>query len=784
MKYKDILKKMTLEEKISLCSGVNAWQTKAMDRHGIPSLFMCDGPHGLRKQDIDGDNDMLGINASRPATCFPTAVTTASSWDTDLIGQIGEAIATEAIAYDVGLVLGPGLNIKRDPLSGRNFEYFSEDPYLSGKLAASFVRRAEEKGVGTCLKHFAFNNQEYSRFNSDSVMDDRTMREIYLAGFEIAVKEGKPSTLMSAYNKINGVHCSDSVMLLKEILRDEWGFEGMVVTDWGGMHDRIKAFKAGCDLSMPGGSDYMEKDVLEAVKAGVLSEEDIDACANRILELVFSKQRETKASYSFDEKGHHRLAARAAEQGAVLLKNEGILPLSENQSIALIGHMAGAMRYQGAGSSHINPTQIVNPIDAMPNASFAKGCDIRGNTDSALLSQAVKLAKEADVAVVFAGLPNRYESEGFDRDDLKMPEGHIRMIESVAAANPNTLVVLLCGGVVELPWIDKVKALLYMGLPGQAGGEAIANLLYGRVNPSGKLTETWPIKYEDCPSAGHFKGLKNAQYREGIYVGYRYYDKAGVKVRFPFGFGLSYTSFDYSNIELDGNRVRVQIKNTGDRPGAELVQLYIKPPQDGLHRPVKELKGFAKVMLEPGQSKSIDFLLDDRSFAVWADGWKIQKGTYTILVGPSSVDLPLSVTIEKDGHLLAAPSWQKGKWYESLEGRPSQEEWEAMLGRKHVEDIPKKGSFTMNNTMEEMRPHSLVMKLAYKRVEKNIIKFNGGKKDYDNPEFRMMMACSVGSPLRSMQISSGIRGELLQGLLDMANGHYLRGLKKILKRKK
>lgn len=780
MKYADILRKMTLEDKIALCSGANVWETKKMEGYGIPSIFMCDGPHGLRKQDLENESDMLGINESRPATCFPTAVTTGSSWDTSLIGQISEAIAQEALAYNVGLVLGPGINIKRDPLNGRNFEYISEDPYLSGKMAASFIKKAQEKGIGTSLKHFAFNNQEYKRFNSDSVMDERTMREIYLTGFEIAVKEGKPATLMSAYNKINGVHCSDSKMLLNDILRDEWGFEGLVVTDWGGMHDRIEAFKAGCDLSMPGGSDYMEKDVLEAVKAGDLPESAIDVCANRVLGLVFNAAKALKGTYKFDEDEHHALAARGAEQGAVLLKNEGLLPLSDQESIAVIGHMAGAMRYQGAGSSHINPTRLVNPIDAMPDAVFAKGCDIRGNTNSALLEEAVSTAKQADVAVVFAGLPNRYESEGFDRDDLKMPEGHIKMIEAVARANPKTVVVLLSGSVVECPWIDRVQALLYMGLPGQAGGEAIANLLYGRVNPSGRLTETWPIAYETCPTAGHFKGLKDAQYREGIYVGYRYYDKADVSVRFPFGYGLSYTSFEHSQLEVNGNKVSVNVKNTGDRAGAEVVQLYIKHPVGGLHRPVKELKGFTKVFLQPGESQTVEFLLDERSYAVWTDGWRVPKGNYTILVGPSSDELPLRAIVEKDGSDVSAPTWQKNSWYVTLRGHLGIEDWERMLGRKHEEGVLQKGSFTMNNTVEEMRPYSLVMRLVYRYVEKRIAKVYGGKKDYDNPEFKMMMASSVGSPLRSMQISSGIRGGLMKGLLEIANGHYLRGLREIL----
>ena len=567
MDIEKILQQMTLEDRIALCSGENFWETKKYEKYGIPSLFMCDGPHGLRKQEDAAD--MLGVNKSRPATCFPAEVTTAGSWDPELLTAIGSAIGQEAREQGVGLVLGPGANLKRNPLCGRNFEYFSEDPYLAGKLAAGFIRGAEAQGIGTSLKHFAVNSQEKSRFTSNSVLDDRTLRELYLTAFEIAVKEGHPSTLMCAYPKLNGVHCSDNKALLTDILRTEWGFGGMVVTDWGAMNDRPEGFRAGCDLNMPGGSDYMEKEVLQAVKDGTLPERCIDDSARRVLKLVFRAAETLKAPATCDYEAHHALAKRASLEGAVLLKNEGgILPLKKDAKIAVIGAMAKNLRYQGSGSSHINPTKLSQPLDFLPDAIYAPGCDDRGDTTEDLLSQAAKTAQEAEIAVISAGLPDRYESEGFDRADMKMPEGQLRMIDAVAAANPNTVVVLLCGSAVECPWADRVKGILYMGLPGQAGGEAVADLLCGRANPSGKLAESWPLSYADVPSSEIYGKTDDALYQEGVYVGYRYYDKAGVPVRWPFGYGLSYTTFAYSDLTVDGNAVSVAVKNTGSFAGA------------------------------------------------------------------------------------------------------------------------------------------------------------------------------------------------------------------------
>ena len=453
MDIETILQQMTLEDKIALCSGENFWETKKYEQYGIPSLFMCDGPHGLRKQ--ENVADMLGVNESRKATCFPAEVTTAGSWDPELLTAIGSAIGQEAREQGVGLVLGPGVNLKRNPLCGRNFEYFSEDPYLAGKLAAGFIRGAEAQGIGTSLKHFAANSQELSRFTSDSVLDDRTLRELYLTAFEIAVKEGHPSTLMCAYPKLNGVHCSDNKALLTDILRTEWGFGGMVVTDWGAMNDRPEGFRAGCDLNMPGGSDYMEKEVFQAIQAGKFPEKCVNDSARRVLKLVFRAAETLCKKAVCDYEAHHALAKRASLEGAVLLKNEGgILPLKKDAKIAVIGAMAKNLRYQGSGSSHINPTKLSQPLDFLPGTLYAPGCDDRGDTTEDLLSQAVKTAQEAEIAVIFAGLPDRYESEGFDRADMKMPEGQLRMIDAVAAANPNTVVVLLCGSAVECPWAE------------------------------------------------------------------------------------------------------------------------------------------------------------------------------------------------------------------------------------------------------------------------------------------------------------------------------------------
>ena len=780
MDIQQIISTMTLEDKVSLCTGGDFWHTKAMPQYGIPAIMMSDGPHGLRCQAAEAD--MIGINESLPATCFPTAVTAGATWNRKLYAAEGEAIGREGAAAGVSVVLGPGCNIKRNPLGGRNFEYISEDPYFAGKMAAAFIRGQQSAGVASSVKHFAVNSQEYKRQNGDSQLDERTFREIYLTPFEIAVKEGNPGTVMCSYNKINGIHASDSKALLTDILRNEWGFDGLVVTDWGALNDRIEGYKAGCDLNMPGGSKFMEKAALDAVHSGELDEAYIDATVERILRLVEKSQGIPAPQIDWDT--HHALALKVAEQGAVLLKNEdNILPLAESD-MALIGYMAANLRYQGSGSSHINPTKLINISDALPSVPCCACGDKLGNVTEQELRDAVEAAKKQKIAVVVVGLPDSYESEAFDRDHMRLPEGHNKLVEAVAEANPNTVVVLLGGSAMELPWADQVKAILYMGLPGQAGGEAAANLLTGKANPCGKLTETWPLFYEDVISKDTF-GKKNTEYREGIYVGYRYYDKAKKSVRYPFGHGLSYTTFAYSDLIVRDRKVSVQVKNTGAVSGAEVVQLYIAAPKGGFFRPVRELKGFERVELEPGESKTVEFTLDDRSFAIWSEGWKIPGGTYTVQIGASSRDIHLEQSIEIVGEEISLPVWQAGSWYETMSGYPSREEWEKLMGHPvPVISEPKKGQFTMDSTCMEMKEHSFVMKIQYMVTENIIAKGFGGKKDMSDPSYKMMITCATDCPMRSVVISSGgmMNDSLAQGMLHMANGHYIKGLAAMLKK--
>ena len=774
----EILSRMTLEEKISICNGRDFWHTKEMKQYGIPSMMMSDGPHGVRCQ--KNESDMLGVNESEPATCFPAAVTSGASFDRKLLYEEGKAIGEEGLSLGVDVVLGPGVNIKRDPRCGRNFEYFSEDPYLAGQLGTEWISGAQSTGVGTSLKHFAANNQEFKRFNGNSQVDERTLREIYLPAFENAVKKAQPATVMCAYPGLNGVHCSDSRLLLNDILREEWGFKGMVVTDWGALCSRVKAMHAGCDLSMPGGSSYMEDRVAEAVRKGEIPESDVDACAARVIALALKSQALNKGK-TFDIDVHHDLARRIAESGAVLMKNEdGILPVDTSECV-LIGAMAKNMRYQGSGSSHINPTKLTSLCEALPDVPYVMGCDDMGGVTDESIAEAVTAARKAKIAVICAGLPDIYESEGFDRETIKMPDGHLRMIHEVAAVNPNTVVVLFCGSVVEMPWFDEVKGILYMGLPGQAGGLAAANLLNGTVSPSGKLTESWPFSLDDVPSSETF-GKKFTAYTEGIYVGYRYYEKAGKDVRFPFGHGLSYTEFAWSDLKINRRTVSAVITNIGKTAGAEVVQLYVAAPKAGIHRPIKELKGFEKVFLQPGESRDICFELDDRSFAVWNSGWKIQKGTYTIELGSSSADIRLKGVIEVDGEDIPVPEWQHGTWYETMKGKPSDSDFEAAFGGIIMKEPEiRKGQLTMEMSVMEMKDHSPVMNRMFRETVKTIAKGFGGKVDYDNPTFKMMVMSGADAPLRAAVLSSSgaFPSNVAEGMLELANGHPLKGIKKL-----
>ena len=789
MNIEKTLKQMTLEDKVALGSGKDFWHTKEMPQYGIESIMVADGPHGLRKQPEEAD--MLGINDSIPATSFPTAVLSACSFDEKLLKQMGKAIAMEAKVNKVSVILGPGANIKRNPLCGRNFEYFSEDPYLTGKLAAAFIQGVQSTGIGTSLKHFAMNNQEYKRFSSDSIVDERTMREIYLSGFEMAVKEGKPDTVMCCYNKVNGLHGSRNKWLLTDVLRKEWGFEGLVMTDWGAMVDRMDGYEAGCDLSMPGGSNFMEKETIEAVRNGELDEAYVEESARRVLKLVEKGMEAVNEDVQVSLQNNFEIARKIAEEGAVLLKNEdGILPVLEKENTAFIGTMAEKSRYQGAGSSHINPWKLVSATEACPEVAYAKGCNEDGSTNEALLKEALELAKTKKRVVVFAGLTDSYESEGFDRENMKMPQGHIHMIEEVAKVNPNVIVVLMCGSVVELPWIDKVKAILYMGLCGEAGGEAIANLLFGFANPSGRLAETWGVKYEDCVSAGYYGNrFKDAQYREGIYVGYRYYESADVPVRFPFGYGLSYTTFAYSDLKTDGEYVTCKVRNTGKVTGKEVVQLYIEPKGNRGYRAKRELKAFTKISLNPGEEKTVQFKLDERSFAIWNGGWKIPEGVYDICIGKDSHSMILRKEAEisqKTKNSIFLPDEIEVKevpqWYIQPKAAPTKEDFEQMLGRKIVEKPLKKGEFTMENTIMEMKDYSLVMKLMFKVVERVVAKGFGGKPDYSDSSFKMMLSCAVDCSLYGMKNNVAMKNHVFEGLLFMANGHFLKGIREMLKK--
>ena len=776
MDINQIISNMTLEDKITLGTGADSWHTKAMPQHGIKSIKMADGPHGLRNQ--EGKTDMIGINESTPATCFPPAVTAAATWNKELYAKEGEAIGKEAAASGVSVVLGPGCNIKRNPLGGRNFEYLSEDPYLAGKMAAAFINGQQSTGVSSSLKHFAVNSQEYKRQNGNSLLDERTLREIYLTAFEIAVKESQPGTVMCAYNKINGIHCSDDKRLLTEILRDEWGFKGLVVTDWGAMNDRIAGYKAGCDLNMPGGSKYMEKAAKEAVKSGKLDESHLDQSVTRLLKLI-EKSKAIEKQKQIDWQAHHELAQIIAEQGAVLLKNEDqILPLNQ-KDIVIIGNMAKEMRYQGTGSSHINPKMICNLTDALPEATICLCGDKEGNVSEAEIQNAKQAAKQQKIPVIVVGLPESYESEALDRQHMRLPEGYNHLVSVVAEVNANTVVVLLGGSPVELPWVDQVKAILYMGLPGQAGGQAIANLLTGKAVPSGKLTETWPLSYEDVICKDTF-GQKDPEYRESIYVGYRYYEKAKKTVRFPFGYGLSYTTFEYSNLKVADWRVEVEVKNIGAVRGADVVQLYIAPPQEGLYRPLRELKGFERVELDPGETAQIRFELDERSFAVWNDGWQMPEGQYRIEVGASSQDIRLSHNMYVQGVQIQKPAWQAGSWYETLKGTPSRETWEKLMGRRGpIAAEPKKGEFTMDNTCLEMKPYSLVMKILYVFTKLFINRGFKGERTMDNPAYRMMITQALDCPLRAMVICGGgvFSERLAKCLLYIANGQFFRAIR-------
>jgi beta-glucosidase len=659
MNIKNLVSQMTLEEKAGLCSGFDFWHTKPVERLHIPSIMVSDGPHGLRKQDLEGDH--LGVNDSIKSVCFPAGCTLASSFDRDLIKSMGEALGEECQAENVSIILGPAANIKRSPLCGRNFEYYSEDPYLATEIATNHIVGVQNKEIGTSLKHFLANNQEHRRMTSSSEIDERTLREIYLAAFEGAVKNAKPWTVMCSYNKINGVFASENHEFLTKILRDEWGFDGFVVSDWGAVNDRAEGIKAGLELEMPANNGINDAKIIKAIEDGNLDEAILDQAVARILTIIYKYEDNKKNLATFDMENHHELSRKIATESIILLKNETILPLKKEDNIAFIGKFAESPRYQGGGSSHINSFKTTSALDAVRSVTkvaYAKGYETSDDIiDEALIANAVETSKNASIAVIFAGLPDAFESEGYDRTHMSLPNCQNKLIEEVCAVQPNTVIVLHNGSPVEMPWIDKVKGVLEVYLSGQAVGSATIDLLFGNCNPCGKLAETFPLKLEDNPSYLYYLGEKDlVEYREGVFVGYRYYDKKKMDVLFPFGFGLSYTTFDYSNLktssysikDTDSIEITVDVTNTGGVAGKEIVELYISPKESNIIRPIQELKGFEKVYLAPNRTKTVSFTLHKRAFSYFnttIHDWHVETGHYDILIGKSSRDIVCKKTV-------------------------------------------------------------------------------------------------------------------------------------------
>jgi beta-glucosidase len=801
----EIISRMTLEQKARMCSGKDFWHLEGFEELGIPSIMVTDGPHGLRKQ--TGTADHAGLADSVPAVCFPTASAAASSWDEALLQEMGEHLGDECRQEKVAILLGPGANIKRSPLCGRNFEYFSEDPFLSGKLAAAMIRGVQSRGIGTSLKHFAANNQEKRRMSIDTLVDDRALREIYLAGFEIAVKEGKPDTVMNAYNRLNGEFCSEHSQLLTEILKNEWGHEGFVVTDWGAENDRVQGLKAGQELEMPGPAPDNTRLIIKAVDEGELDLAVLDAAIARMLSVILKTSSSLEDEFQYDEQAHHDKARQILRESAVLLKNTGILPLATSGSLAVIGEFAVKPRYQGSGSSLIQPTRLDNAWDAI-NAlagehmqlSYAPGYVAdREEPHEQRIAEAVSVAGKADIAVVFAGLPDISESEGFDRAHIDLPESHTRLIEAVRAANPRTIVVLSNGAPVTMPWLDGVEAVLETYLGGQAWGSATADLLFGKANPCGKLAESFPRRLEDVPASVNFPGGTNSvAYAESLYVGYRFYDKAGTELLFPFGHGLSYTSFEYRDLRLSGpdeqHRVRVSltVTNTGAVAGKEIVQIYIRDRESSAYRPEKELKGFAKISLEPGQQREVVIDLDRRAFSFWDSGsrsWVLEAGDFDILAGASASDIRLDGSIRlENGDDVS--DWAAGLrdavpgYFEpTIRGfadLSSSGDFARLMNRPlPPKDIPPGQPFDRLSTIGDIRG-TFVGGLIYWAAGRSIRKFAG--KNADAKTIEMMRAMITEMPMKSMaMMGGGMSRSRIDGILDMVNGKFFRGLAAIFR---
>ena len=785
MKNAEIIAKLNLEQKCALLSGAGTFTTRGCPKAGIPSITLSDGPNGVRKQ--AGAADHLGLNPSVPATCFPTAATVACSWDPALGEQLGQAMGEEAAAQEVAVLLGPGLNTKRSPLCGRNFEYFSEDPYLSGKLAAAYVRGIQSEGIAACPKHFAVNSQELRRMASDSVLDERTLRELYLTGFEIVVKEAAPKTIMSSYNLVNGTYANENAHLLQDILRRDWGFDGAVVTDWGGSNDHALGVKNGSTLEMPAPGGDAVRELLKAVETGKISESDVDARLDELLTLVLDTHAAVENhSRSFDADAHHALARRAAAESAVLLKNDGnLLPLAAGASVAVIGDFAETPRYQGAGSSAVNSIKVDTFLDCLKDSGlhsvgFAAGFDRQGKPDEAKKAEAVALAKKADTVLLCLGLDEIKESEGLDRADMKLADNQIELLQAVQQANPNTVVIVSAGASLETPWLAHCRALVYGALGGQAGAGAMVDVLTGKINPSGKLAETWANAHADTPAKDNFAGAgRTVQYREGLYVGYRYYQTAGVPVAFPFGYGLSYTSFAYSELKADARSVTLTVTNTGSRAGAEIVQVYAAKPDAQIFRPAQELKAFTKVWLEAGESKTVTLPLDDKAFRYWntkTDSWEVEGGTYELRVGASSADIRLTAAVEVNG--TSAPNPYAGKalphYTSGKVQRVPDDEWETLLGRPIPADTVK---IDRNMTLGELN-HSrsplcwlvwavlaMMLNASYKRGKPNL-----------NVMFQYNMPLRALAKMTSGAISMG----MVDGIVLEAKGFWVIGLLKVI----
>ncbi|MBQ9305977.1 glycoside hydrolase family 3 C-terminal domain-containing protein [Butyrivibrio sp.] len=787
MKHQDIIEKMTIEEKAAFLSGKGEWQTRDFERLGIPSIFCSDGPHGIRKQ--AGAGDHLGLNASLPATCFPTAATIANSWNTELGETLGETLGEEAMAEGVNVLLGPGLNIKRSPLCGRNFEYFSEDPYLAGKMAASYVRGIQSQGVYACPKHFAVNSQELRRMAMNSVVDERTLREIYLTGFEIAVKEGGAKTIMSAYNEINGTYANENKHLLNDILRKEWGFDGIVITDWGASNDHALGVAAGSNLEMPNPGLDSARELIAAVESGKISIEDVDARVDELLDAVMTLYVNAQGkSDEFDKNAHHNVARRAAAESTILLKNEGgILPLKAGAKVAIVGDFAFVPRYQGAGSSLVNPTKIETVAELIGTydlqvVGMSRGYSRNGQEDATVRKEALDMAAKADIVLYFFGLNEDSESEGMDRTHMRIPQNQINLLQELGQVNPNLVGIISAGSAIEMPWHHYFKALLHCYLNGQAGAGAVMDILTGDVNPSGKLSETIPRRLEDTPAYRYYPSQeRTSEYRESLYVGYRYYDTADVPVLYPFGFGLSYTTFEYSGLEVNEEGVSFTITNSGSRDGAEVAQLYVGLPNGKVFRPKKELKGFAKVFLKAGESKKVSIAFDDKTFRYFnvnTNNWEVEDGKYVISVGASSADIRLTGEVLKSEttenipyRKEELPSYYSGK-IQSVETA----EYEKLLGRS-VPDGKWSGELGLNDAICQMYyAKSSLARFAYNRLTAIKKKADESGK----PDLNILFIYNM--PFRAMAKMTGgaVSMEMAEGIVKLVNGHFFGGLGQII----